>query len=125
MPQLFKDSCYESGTSRRSFIEFHFDEQRRKAFSIGHLITYSVDPNPDAVDSKGEPPDKLHLAFSTADVYVLGWRLDTLANNLREDKLYAIAVMPKRYADMDRKSPFVSSIVIKPIGPELSGELHH
>jgi hypothetical protein len=61
------------------------------------------------------PPQKLALAFSTADVVILGWRLGRLADLLRENGLAAVHVLPKRYADLDRVRPFVASIIITPI----------
>jgi len=57
----------------------------------------------------------LSIAFSTADVILLGWRLDRLADKLRENKLAAIGILPKRYAELDRAAVFVSSIKIEPV----------
>ena len=51
-----------------------------------------------------------------ADVVVLGWRLDFLADYLGENKLAAIGIMPKRYAELERQKVFVSAIKITPIG---------
>ena len=53
-----------------------------------------------------------------ADVVVLGWRLGFLADKLRENKLAAIGVLPKRYAELERIAVFVSSIIITPIGKD-------
>jgi hypothetical protein len=61
------------------------------------------------------PPQKLTLAFSTADVVVLGWRLSRLADLLCENDLATVHVLPKRYADLDRVRPFVASIIITSI----------
>jgi hypothetical protein len=38
-----------------------------------------------------------------------------LADSLRENKLAAVGVLPKRYADFDRSKPFVASISITPV----------
>jgi hypothetical protein len=47
------------------------------------LIDYTLEPNPDAGEDKSAPPQKLALAFSTAAVVILGWRLGRLADLLR------------------------------------------
>ena len=96
-------------------IEFHFDECRR-GFHANQLIEYTLEQNPEAEDDKEAPTEKLSFAFSTADVVVLGWRLARLADCLRENKLAAIGVLPKRYADFDRSKAYVASIKITPIG---------
>jgi hypothetical protein len=79
------------------------------------LIDYTLEPNPDASEDKNAPPQKLALAFFTADVVLLGWRLSLLADKLRENNLATVHVLPKRYADLDRHKPFVASISITPI----------
>jgi hypothetical protein len=68
-----------------------------------------------AGDDKNEPPQKLTLAFSTADVAVLGWRLSHLAEKLQGNDLAAVRVLPKRFAEVDRHMPFVTSTTIMPV----------
>ena len=82
----------------------------------GNLAGNTLEPNPDAGENKDAPPQRLALAFSTADVVILGWRLGRLADLLRENNLAMVHVLPKRYADLDRVRPFVASIIITPIG---------
>jgi hypothetical protein len=113
---FLKDDCYESTNAYCACIEFHHDEHRRRGFHASQLIDYTLEPNPDAADAKDAPTQKLALAFSTADVVVLGWRLGRLADLLRENKLVAVCILPKRYADLDRAKVFVSSIKIEPVG---------
>jgi len=96
-------------------IEFHLAENKRRGFHTSQLIEYSLEPNPDAGDDKNEPPQRLALAFSTADVVVLGWRLGFLADKLQENDLAAVRALAKRYAEVDRHMPFVASITITPI----------
>jgi len=115
MPDFLDDSCYESAITYAACIEFHVDKHHRRGFSASQLIDYTLEPNPDADDGQDAPPEKLALAFSTADVVVLGWRLGFLADKLRENKLAAIGVLPKRYAELERIAVYVSSIVITPI----------
>jgi len=100
--------------------EFHPTEHKRRGFPTSQLIDYTLEPNPDAEDDNGgraqaPPPQKLTLAFSTADVVVLGWRLGTLADKLRENDLATVHVLPKRFGELDRSKPFVASITVEPI----------
>jgi hypothetical protein len=115
---FLKDDCFQSADMDCFSIEFHF-EGRRRGFHTSQLIEYTLEPNPDAKDDDGGPaqaaPDKLAFVFSTADVVVLGWRLGRIADHLRENKLAAVGILPKRYADFDRNKPFVASIKIEPI----------
>ena len=115
MPTFLKDNCYQSANTYAACIEFHFDEHRRRGFSASQLIDYTLEPNSDAGEDKNSPPQKLSLAFSTADVVVLGWRLGLLADYLRENKLAAVGILPKRYVELERGSVFVSAITITPI----------
>ena len=58
----------------------------------------------------------LSLAFSTADVVILGWRLDRLTKLIQENRLASVSSLPKRYAELEPQKSFVSSIEIKPVG---------
>jgi hypothetical protein len=112
----FKDDyCYAASGKFCACIEFHLAENKRRGFHTSQLIDYTLEPNPDAGDDKNAPPQKLALAFSTADVVLLGWRLDYLADKLQENDLAAVRTLAKRYADFDRSKPFVTSITITPI----------
>ena len=74
-----------------------------------------MEPNPHAADDKNEPPQKFALAFSTADVLILRWRLGHLADKLLENDLAAVRILPERFAEVGRLMPFVASITITPI----------
>ena len=115
MPKFDNDSCYAASGKYCACIEFHLSEHKRRGFHTSQLIEYSLEPNPDAAEDKNEPPQKLALAFSTADVVILGWRLGLLADKLQENDLAAVRALAKRYADVDRHTPFVASITITSI----------
>jgi hypothetical protein len=117
---LTKDQCYTSSNKYCACIEFHLDGERRHGFHTSQLIDYILEPNPDAGEDKNASPQKLAVAFSTADVVILGWRLGRLADLLRENELAAVHVLPKRYADLDSVRPFVASVLITPIRKESS-----
>jgi len=112
---LTKEDCYTTSEKYCACIEFHLSEHQRRGFHASQLIEYTLEPNPDAEDDKNAPPQKLALAFSTADVVILGWRLGTLADKLRENNLATVHALPKRFAELDRSKPLVASITITPV----------
>lgn len=118
MPSFDKDSCYAASGKYCACIEFHLPDDKRRGFHTSQLIEYTLEANPDAEDDKNAPPQKLSLAFSTADVVVLGWRLGLLADKLQENDLAAVRALSKRYAEVDRHMPFVASITVTPIDAE-------
>jgi hypothetical protein len=109
------DCCYLTANTYATCIEFRFDENHRRAFNASQLIEFSLDPNPDATDDKDAPPQKISIVFSTADVAILGWRLGLIADYLRDNRLSAVVILPKRYAELERASAFVSAIKITPV----------
>jgi hypothetical protein len=112
---LTKDQCYTSSNKYCACIEFHLDGERRHGFHTSQLIDYTLEPNPDTGEDKNAPPQKLTVAFSTADVVVLAWRLARLADLLRENELATVHVLPERYAEVESARPFVASIMVTPI----------
>ncbi|MGA2222696.1 MAG: hypothetical protein ABSH21_13140 [Verrucomicrobiia bacterium] len=112
---LTKDQCHTSSGKYCACVEFHLDEEHRHGFHTSQLIDYTLEPNPDAGEDKNAPPQKLAIAFSTADVVILGWRLGRLADLLRENDLATVHVVSERYANLDRGRPFVAAIIITPI----------
>lgn len=109
-----KDDGYQITEKHCFCIEFRVGKQRR-GFHSNHLIEYTLEENPDAKDSPDTPPEKLVLAFSTADVTISGWRLGRLGDALCDNKLAAVGTLPKRYGELDPTKPYVASIVITPI----------
>jgi hypothetical protein len=115
MPNFDDNSCYAASGKYCACIEFHLPQDKRRGFHTSQLIEYTLEANPDADDDKNAPPQKFSLAFSTADVVILGWRLGLLADKLQENDLAAVRALSKRYADVDRHTPFVASIVVTSI----------
>ena len=109
----FKNDCYELATKHCLCIEFVLAEDQRRGFHTGQLIDYRLEPN--STDETDAPPDKLTLAFGTADVVVLGWQLSTLADHLRDGELLAVRSLAGRYANLDRSKTYVTAITVTPI----------
>lgn len=109
------ESSYTTSSKFCACIEFRLDEHRRRGFHTSQLIQFALDPNPAAEDDKNAPPEKLALAFSTADVVILGWRLGLLADRLRENELAIVRVQPTRYSGIEKTMPFVIAIQITPV----------
>jgi hypothetical protein len=55
------------------------------------------------------------LVFPTAAVVTLGWRLDLIANNLRDNQVASVRALPQRFAQLEGNRPFVASIAITPV----------
>lgn len=114
MPSSFKDDGYQI-TSKHCFcIEFRSGKQRR-GFHSSHLIEYTLEENPEAEADAKTPPEKLVLAFSTADVTISGWRLGRLADALRDNELASVAAASKRTGELDLTKPHIAAIVIMPM----------
>ena len=109
------EQCYHAATTYAAFIEFHFDANHRRAFNASQLIECSLDPNPDAADDKNAPPQKIAFTFSTADVAILGRRLGQRFDYLRDNRLAAVAIHPKRHVELERATICVSAITITPV----------
>jgi len=112
---MTNEPCYTTTNKYCACIEFQVDKENRHGFHTGQLIHYTIGSNPDAHDDKNAPPQKFALAFSTADVVILGWRLEFLATKLGENELATVRVLSKRCEDLDRVKSFVASIKITPI----------
>jgi hypothetical protein len=110
-----KDDCYTHSGKYCACIEFRLDEHRRHGFQTSQLIDYTLEPNLDGEDNKDVPPQKLAVAFSTADVVILGWQLERLADLLRENDLATVQIRPKAIGEIDRHKPIVASITIRPL----------
>jgi len=79
------------------------------------LTEYLLGHNPEA---KGDPNARrrsLPSFFSTGDVVILGWRLDLIANNLRDNQLASARAQPQRFAQLEGNRPFVAYISFTPI----------
>ena len=47
-----------------------------------------------------------------------GWRLDRLADDLRDGDLLAVRSLPARYANLDKSKCSVASITVEPVGKD-------
>ena len=112
----FKNDCYKLAHKHCLCIEFVLAEDQRRGFHTGQLIDYRLEPN--SSDEKDAPPDKLTLAFATADVVMLGWKLSSLAEHLRDGDLLSVRSNPARYALLERSTAYVASITVTAIPKE-------
>ena len=104
-----KAECFES--EERSFIEFQPTPETRQGFALAQLLHYTLEANP-AAGNKEEAPERLSLAFSTADVVIFGARLVRLTDLLREHKLAVVRPLSGRYSNLEPTQPWVAEIVI-------------
>jgi len=115
---LIKEGCHTTSGKYCALIDFQPTEHLRRGFHTSQLIEYTLEPNPEATEDKNAPPQRLALVFSTADVVILGWFLDRLADRLQENELAAVRACPTRYGELERPKPYVTSIVITPVKKE-------
>jgi hypothetical protein len=74
----------ETKADQLSFgIDFHPLDGRIYGSVYAHLLSYLAEKNPAAELQPDVPADRLTLAFSTHDVVLLGWRLNTLVPLIR------------------------------------------
>jgi hypothetical protein len=55
------------------------------------------------------------IAFATADVTLTGWRLDRMADDIRDGDFLAVRTLPTRYANLDKTKCCVATITVEPI----------
>jgi len=112
-------SCYTSGPrGGRAFIEFRPDAHTRTGFPVSQLCHYTLEAGRD--DAELDAPERLTLAFSTADVVIVGARLGKLVDLLNEHDLGSVSVVDARYAGMLVRSPWVASITIARLDKSIS-----
>jgi hypothetical protein len=96
-------------------IEFHPTGEERHGFQVSQLLHYRLESSENV---SGQPPHKLTLGFGTADVILTGWRLDRVADRVRDGNLLAVRTCTVRYAGLSRTTPHVASIIVTPITKE-------
>jgi hypothetical protein len=103
-------ACFVGGRRHnRAFIEFRPDPRKRVGFLWAQLCHYTFEPNqPD----DGEAAKRLTLAFSTADVVLVGARLGKLVDLVNEHDLDWVAALDARDSPLASKAPWIASITI-------------
>jgi hypothetical protein len=114
--------CYDVSHKHCPCIEFVVSPEETHGFHSSQLLSYRLQVSSD------DPPDKLTLAFSTADVVIIGWRLNPIVQHLHEGDLLAVrpsSSIPERshsytsrYANVHTANCLVSSIAVMPIRRE-------
>ena len=103
-------SCYgrAARTGSASFVEFRPDPHTCVGFPMGQLCHYTLEPNGGDQDA----PERLTLAFSTADVVIVGARLGKLVELLGGHDLAAVSALDARYAGTFDREPWVGKISV-------------
>ena len=113
----FKDnSCLLMAQKHCACIEFLSSDLNRHGFAIGQFLHYHIGANDE--EGKNALPEKLQLAFATADVTLTGWRLGRISDHLCEGNLLAVRSLPARYGNLDPTDLFVAKISVEPIRKE-------
>gem|GEM_PF-3780100 len=92
-----------------SFVEFRPNPETRLGFPMAQLCHYALERNP-ANDGPTDPlTERLTLAFSTADIVLLGARLAALLPLLNSHTLEWVATIDSRYAQANA-APWIGKI---------------
>lgn len=104
-------SCYAHAarTGSASFVEFRPDPHTRVGFPMAQLCHYTLEPNP---GGDLDALERLTLAFSTADVVIVGARLGKLVELLGGHDLAAVSALDARYAGTLSREPWVATITV-------------
>jgi len=89
---------------------------QRHGFHASQLLHYRLAPNDTAGNEA--PPEKLTIAFATADVTLTGWRLERIVQRLRDGDLLAVRTRPARYTQLDPAQCAVAAITVEPPGKD-------
>jgi hypothetical protein len=103
----------EHNGSHSLCLDFKTRDGRVYGFAYAHLLSYLLEKNPDG-DKDGLPPEKLSIWFSTHDVILFGWRLDSARVLLRDGRISSILAEDPRYLNLEPDQGFVSEIQISP-----------
>ncbi len=95
-----------------AFVDFHVTPHSRCGFPVGQLCHYTLEANEAGGD---EPPERLTLAFPTADVVLTGARLAKLIELLHDHSLGSVTPLDARYSNALGKAPWVARIVVSRI----------
>lgn len=112
--ELFNEGdCIAHATKPCACIEFTMSDQHRHGFHASQLIHYALEPNAEAESENSgrpqAPPQKLTLAFATADVILTGWRLSKICDDLRDGRSSPCAPSPNATPTWIATSPLLSA----------------
>ena len=113
MSEFKENPCLQTAHKHCACIEFILSDRDRHGFATGQLLHYHLGANDE--EGKDAPPEKLFIAFATADVTLTGWRLGRISDHLCEGNLLAVRAVSIRYADLEPSRPHVARIAIEPI----------
>ena len=98
--------------SNAAFVDFHLTAHSRCGFPVGQLCHYTLEANEGGGDA---PPERLTLAFPTADVVLVGARLARLVELIHDHSLGSVTPLDARYSNALGKAPWVARIVVSRI----------
>jgi|GEM_PF-872641 len=115
------DECYLTTQKHCPCIEFGATDGRRHGFHSSQLLSYRLET---VGTREGDPPERLTLAFTTADVLITGWHLDRIADRIRDGDLLSVRPnapnareknsLPNSYANVESPKSLVASVTVTP-----------
>lgn len=109
-----KPSCCHAGPTHGgvSHVEFWPDPHTRTGFPWGQLCHHTLEPNSDDQAA----PEKLTLAFHTADVVIIGARLTSLVELVLKNDLASVNTLDSRYCAALGDDAWVAKITVRFFG---------
>ncbi len=106
-------ACLQEKARDCQLVDFVSRDGRCHSFPLAQLVRCTWEPNPATPDQSDEPPERLTLAFVTQDVVLLGWNLEGVRDALDRNRPVTVRVRDQRYAQVEDRRLFVSSISVR------------
>lgn len=93
-------------------MEFHCRDGSVHGFPYTHLLHFRHEANPDAELQPNAPAERVVISYSTHEVVLLGWFLQSLVPLLCTGQLASVHASGIRYLAESDNTPFVCDIRI-------------
>ncbi len=113
--------CVELIPERPLLMEF-VGKKQTWGFPIALLEHFALACNPEYDGKDATPPDQLTLAYATAVVTLIGWRLDKMLGPLGSGCVARVRTATAALAGLTVEEPWVTEIWISEFGIPVSEE---
>ena len=106
--------CLDTHHLYSASISILADDGRTYGFATSQYVDFVHEANPGMQNDSGAPPERMRLRFATAEVMMLGSRLELIASALSEGQLRGLKAISQRYARALKSGPLIFSIAVAP-----------
>ena len=104
--------CLDTHHLYSASISILADDGRTYGFATSQYVDFVHEANPGMQNDLGAPPERMRLRFATAEVMILGSRLERIASALSEGQLRGLKAISRRYARVLKSGPMIFSIAV-------------